>query len=57
MSAKATVTTDLAKITANTRDVVRALGGIDVVAVTKCTCGSPEVGRAMLDGGAVGLGE
>jgi predicted amino acid racemase len=57
MSAQATVTTDLSKIVVNTRDVVRALGGVDVVAVTKCTCGSPEVGRAMLDGGALALGE
>ncbi len=57
MSAHATLTTDLAKITANTRTVVRALGGVEVVAVTKCTCGSPEVGRAMLEGGAVALGE
>lgn len=57
MSAHATITTDLAKVTANARAVVRALGGIDVVAVTKCTCGSPEVGRALLAGGAVALGE
>jgi len=57
MSAQARVTTGLGKIAANTRDVVRALGGIDVVAVTKCTCGSPEVGKAMLAGGAVALGE
>jgi predicted amino acid racemase len=57
MSAQATLTTDLGKITANTRDVVRALGGVEVVAVTKCTCGSPEVGKATLAGGAVALGE
>ena len=57
MTAQATLTTDLGKIAANTRDVVRALGGIDVVGVTKCTCGSPEVGKAMLGGGAVALGE
>jgi len=57
MTAQATLTTDLGKIAQNTRDVVRALGGIDVVAVTKCTCGSPEAGKAMLAGGAVALGE
>jgi len=57
MSAQATLTTDLGKIAANTRDVVRALGGVEVVAVTKCTCGFPEVGKAMLAGGAVALGE
>lgn len=57
MSAQATLTTDLAKIAANTRDVVRALDGVEVVGVTKCTCGAPEVGRAMLAGGAVALGE
>jgi len=57
MTAHATLSVDLTKITANTRDVVRALGGVEVVAVTKCTCGSPEVGQAMLAGGAVALGE
>ena len=57
MGAQATLTIDLGKIAANTRDVVRALGGIEVVAVTKCTCGSPEAGKAMLAGGAVALGE
>jgi ornithine racemase len=53
----ATLNIDLEKVTANTRAVVAALGGVEVVAVTKVTCGSPEVGRAMLDGGAVALGE
>lgn len=57
MTAQAALTIDLGKIAANTRDVVRALGGVEVVAVTKCTCGSPEVGKAMLAGGAVALGE
>jgi predicted amino acid racemase len=57
MSAQATLTTDLGKITANTRDVVRALAGVEVVGVTKCTCGSPDVAKAMLAGGAVALGE
>ena len=57
MIAQATLTIDLGKITANTRRVVAALGGVGVVAVTKVTCGSPEVGRAMLAGGAQTLGE
>lgn len=57
MLAQATVTVDLAKIAANTRSIVSALPGIDVVAVTKVTCGSPQVARAMLAGGASALGE
>jgi predicted amino acid racemase len=57
MSAHATLNVDLAKITANARAVVGLLGGVKVVAVTKCTCGAPEVARAMLAGGAVALGE
>lgn len=57
MLAKATVTVDLTKITDNTHRVVDALGGIDVIGVTKVTCGSPEVARAMLAGGAVGLAD
>jgi predicted amino acid racemase len=57
MSAQATLTIDLGKIAANTRGVVQALAGVEVVGVTKCTCGSPEVAAAMLAGGAVALGE
>ncbi len=57
MPAQATVTVDLAKIAENTRRVVAALPGVDIVAVTKVTCGSPEVARAMLAGGATALGE
>ncbi|MHB1341272.1 MAG: alanine/ornithine racemase family PLP-dependent enzyme [Coriobacteriia bacterium] len=57
MLATATVTVDLAKIAENTRRVVDALGGIAVIGVTKVTCGSPEVGRAMLAGGASGLAD
>lgn len=57
MSGQATLTIDPGKITANTRVVIRALDGVEVVGVTKCTCGAPEVGRAMLAGGAVALGE
>ena len=55
--AQATVTVDLAKITENARRLVDRLPGVDVVGVTKVTCGTPEVGRAMLAGGAVALGE
>ena len=57
MPAQATVTVDLAKIAENTRRVVAALPGVDIVAVTKVTCGSPQVARAMLAGGAAALGE
>jgi predicted amino acid racemase len=55
--AKATVTIDLAAVRDNTRAVVEALPGVEVVGVTKVTCGTPEVARAMLAGGAVALGE
>jgi len=54
---KAIVTVDLKKVRDNAEGVVAHLPGIDVVAVTKVTCGSPEVGAAMLAGGAVALGE
>lgn len=57
MLAQATITIDLAKIAENTRRVVAALPGVAIVAVTKVTCGSPEVARAMLAGGATALGE
>ncbi|HEY5548328.1 MAG TPA: alanine/ornithine racemase family PLP-dependent enzyme [Coriobacteriia bacterium] len=55
--AQATVTVDLDKIVDNTRRLVERLPGVDVVGVTKVTCGAPEIGRAMLAGGAVALGE
>lgn len=55
--ARPTVTVDLRKVTENTRRIVERLPGVDVVGVTKVTCGTPEVGRAMLAGGAVALGE
>ena len=57
MLAKATVTVDLAKVTGNTHRVVEALGGRGVYGVTKVTCGSPEVARAMLAGGAAGIAD
>jgi predicted amino acid racemase len=55
--ARATVTIDLAKIEENTRSLVEALPGVGIVGVTKVTCASPEVARAMLAGGATALGE
>jgi predicted amino acid racemase len=57
MTARATLTIDLDKVADNTRRVVDALGGLHVVGVTKVTCGSPGVGRALLAGGAQALGE
>jgi predicted amino acid racemase len=57
MPARATVTIDLAKIESNTRRVVKAMPGVDIVGVTKVTCGDPRVARAMLAGGAIALGE
>ncbi|MBE0416216.1 MAG: alanine/ornithine racemase family PLP-dependent enzyme [Coriobacteriia bacterium] len=57
MPARATVTVDLAKITGNAQRVSRYLPCVEIVAVTKVTCGTPEVATAMLAGGAVALGE
>jgi predicted amino acid racemase len=57
MPAQATITIDLSKITENARRVVEALGGREVFGVTKVTCGSPEVARAMLAGGVTGLAD
>jgi predicted amino acid racemase len=53
------VTIDLDKIERNARSIVE-LGrrhGIEVTGVTKCTCGHPEVARAMLRGGVAAIGE
>ncbi|MFU8890381.1 MAG: alanine racemase [Anaerosomatales bacterium] len=57
MPSRATVTVDLGKITENTRRVREFVPGVDVVAVTKVTCGAPEVARAMLAGGATAIGD
>ena len=57
MLARAVLTIDLKKITENARRVVAALSGVELVGVTKVTCGAPEVARAMLDGGVRALGE
>lgn len=50
---------DTRKIEANTRAIVAAArsAGVSIAGVTKVTCGSPEVGRAMLNGGVAMLGE
>ena len=57
MLAKATITVDLAKIEANARAIVSAVPGVDIVGITKVTCGAPQVARAMLAGGVTALGE
>ncbi len=57
MPARATITVDLGKVRNNAQIVTGSLPGISVVAVTKVTCGSPQVARAMLAGGAGALGE
>lgn len=57
MPDRATLTVELRKIEENARRVVEALPGVSVVGVTKVTCGSPEVARAMLAGGVTALGE
>ena len=51
---RVTLTADLDAVAANARAVAAALPGIEIVGVTKCTCGSPEVARAMLAGWAAG---
>jgi predicted amino acid racemase/arginase family enzyme len=53
------VTIDLARIEHNASAVVAAcrLSGIDVFGVTKGACGMPQVARAMLRGGVVGIAE
>ena len=50
---------DLAKIQHNARTLVKRLArrGISVTAVTKAALGSHEIARAMLEGGATGLGD
>lgn len=53
----ATLTVDVRKIEENARAVTTALRGVEIVGVTKVTCGSPEVARAMLAGGVAALGE
>ncbi len=57
MSGTATIRIDLEKIEENFRTLARLLPGLDLLAVTKMTCGSPAVARAALAGGAVALGD
>jgi len=57
MAARPVVTVDLSKIRDNVRMVTERLPGIALTGVTKVTCGSPQVARAMLAGGARALGE
>jgi len=57
MLARATLTIDVVKIEDNARRVCKALPDVDIVGVCKVTCGTPEVARAMLDGGVTALGE
>lgn len=54
-----TLTIDLKKIEHNTRTIVSLCRrhNIEVVGVTKATCGMPEVAGAMLRGGVAGIGE
>jgi len=53
------VTIDLDKLAHNARAIVELCRahGIEVVGVTKCTCGHPEVAKAMLRGGVGSIGE
>lgn len=53
------VTINLDTIERNTRTVVAAgrHAGIEIFGVTKGTCGMPQVARAMLRGGVIGIGE
>lgn len=50
---------DLGKIRQNTRCLVRHLGarGITVTGVTKAVCGNPDIAKAMLEGGAIGIAD
>lgn len=57
MILRATVTIDLDKVRENARRVRAMLPGIEIVGVTKVTCGDPRVARAMLDGGCAAIGE
>ncbi|ROO86871.1 putative amino acid racemase [Actinocorallia herbida] len=53
------VTVDLGVIERNARAVTAACArhGVSVFGVTKGTCGMPQVARAMLRGGVIGIGE
>jgi predicted amino acid racemase len=53
------ITVDLKKIEDNTRVIVDFCGehDIDVIGVSKVTCGMPSVAKAMIAGGVKGIGE
>ena len=53
------VTIDLEKIEHNARTIVELCSahGLAVVGVTKCTCGHPEIAKAMARGGVAAIGE
>jgi len=53
----AAIVVDLRVVEENARELVRRLPGIDVVAVTKVTCGNHAVASAMLRGGATALAD
>ncbi|MDY0088078.1 MAG: alanine/ornithine racemase family PLP-dependent enzyme [Coriobacteriia bacterium] len=57
MVVRATITVDLAKITQNAKLLGEMLPGVEIVGVTKVTCGTPDVAAAMLAGGATAIGE
>lgn len=50
---------NLKKIRQNTKTIVSLAqrSGIEIIGVTKATCGDPQVGQAMLDGGTTGLAD
>lgn len=53
------ITADLKKIEDNTKIIVDFCGesNIDVIGVSKVTCGMPSVAKAMINGGVKGIGE
>ncbi len=53
------VAVDLKKIERNARVITKLCGkfGIEVFGVTKVTCGMPQVAKAMIRGGVIGIGE
>jgi predicted amino acid racemase len=57
MAGVATIHVELQEIEENCRTLVERLPGIDIVAVTKVTGGSPAVARALLAGGASALAD
>ena len=57
MTSQASITIDLGKLLENAAAVTRRLPGVAITAVTKATCGSSEVARALVDGGVTALGD